>query len=72
MYRKLKLAIVTLAFAAAGCAGNPAASAFAGGTLPPVKAADASPIYTLSGGYVTSTGGVPVTARDWNCPRCYK
>jgi hypothetical protein len=36
MHSNLKLAIATLAFAVAGCAG------------------------------------VPVTGRDWNCPRCYK
>jgi len=72
MHSNLKLAIATLAFAAAGCAGDPTISAVAGGTLAPAPAVDAAPVSTLSGAPVTSRSGVPVTGRDWNCPRCYK
>jgi hypothetical protein len=69
MHSKLKLGIATLAFAAAACAGDPLASASGGATL----AVDAAPVRTFSGGTVTSArSGVPVTGRDWNCPRCYK
>ena len=69
MHSKLKLAIATLAFAAAGCAGDPMTSASSGATL----AVDAAPVRTLSGDPVTSgPERAPVTGRDWNCPRCYK
>jgi len=69
MHSKLKLAIATLAFAAAGCAGDPTLSASSGATL----AVDAVPVRTLSGDPVTSgPGRALVTGRDWNCPRCYK
>ena len=37
-----------------------------------LRQVDAAPVYTLSGGPVTSRSGVLVTGRDWNCPRCYK
>jgi len=72
MRSKLKLSITVLSFTIAGCAGDPANWAFAGGTMAPARAADATPVSTLYGGAVTSTSGVPVTGRDWNCPRCYK
>ena len=74
MRSKLKLGITILAFTLAGCAGDSSNWAGVGGTLVPVPAVvDTSPITTQSGGFVTSArGGVPVTARDWNCPRCYK
>jgi len=72
MHSKLTLGIVTLALAAAGCAGDPTISAVAGGTVAPAPEVDAAPVFTRSGGAVTSTSGVPVTGRDWNCPRCYK
>jgi hypothetical protein len=71
MYSKLKLTIIILGLSAAGCAGEPF-SAVAGGTLAPSPAVDAAAVYTLSGDRVTSRSGVPVTGRDWNCPRCYK
>ena len=70
MHSRLLLSITVLAVSAAGCASGPTNSAVAGGTAPAV---DAAPVVTLSGGPVTSArSGVPVTARDWNCPRCYK
>ena len=73
MYSKLKLSIIILGLAAAGCAGDPTISAVAGGTLTPAPAVYAAPVFTLSGDAVTSArSGVPVTGRDWNCPRCYK
>jgi len=72
MYSKLKLSVIILGLAAAGCAGDPF-SAVAGGTQAPAPAVDAAPVHTLSGGPVTSArSGVLVTGRDWNCPRCYK
>jgi len=71
MYSKLKLSVIILGLAAAGCAGDPF-SAVAGGTQAPAPAVDAAPALTLSGDAVTARSGVPVTGRDWNCPRCYK
>jgi len=71
MFNKLKLSVTILALTAAGCASDPF-SAVAGGTLAPAPAVDAAPVYTLSGDRVTSRTGVPVSGRDWNCPRCYK
>ena len=72
MSSKLKLSVTILVLAAAGCAGDPF-SAVAGGTMEPAPAVDAAPVTTLSNAPVTSaSSGVPVTARDWNCPRCYK
>ena len=73
MYSKLKLSVIILGLAAAGCAGNPTISAVAGGTLAPAPAVDAAPVRTPTGGFVISArSGVLVTGRDWNCPRCYK
>ena len=73
MRSKLKLGITLLAFTVAGCAGDLSNWAGVGGTLAAAPAVDAAPVQTLSGAPVTSArSGVPVTARDWNCPRCYK
>jgi hypothetical protein len=72
MFSKLKLSVTILALTAAGCAGDATISAMAGATVAPAPAVDAAPVYTLSGDRVTSHSGVPVSGRDWNCPRCYK
>ena len=72
MFSKLKLSVTILALTAAGCAGDALSPRWLAATVAPAPAVDAAPVYTLSGDRMTSRSGVPVTGRDWNCPRCYK
>ena len=55
-----KLWLLILALATAGCSA-----------LPPPTAMDAVPEISGGGLPVVASAGQRVTARDWNCKRCY-